>query len=599
MRQDYFRRWLEHKGFNKSSIGTYLSDAKRVESYYRDLDDQYEEDELRSVLAELKYTKANERDGVANPSKIPIDAPSPYHGLQGYKAAVTKFCEFRKAEEPEQLSTRRWDEYLDAAKRQIEDGTLDRAEGYKDDLASALAAVRTALLGGDTNWATLFRSAVRARDNNLIGWRDKAAIAEWVEQDTVTVVEALAEMWSQGGGDSPVDRVKSFDDKLPASVFTTGRSTARLDLVSYLLMAMPEERLPPIKLTVFERTYARLGHPPSDTEDDLALRYGHALSFLDRLVAEAGKRGMVRPGTRLDAQSVVWALHDAKWWTEGEENGQPKSSTERHNQPGALNTIFYGPPGTGKTYRTVERCVTICDGRAPEKREDLRRRYEELMAEGRIEFVTFHQSYGYEEFVEGIRPAEKNGQVVYRVEPGILIRFADKARMALRVEAPVTLSETSSFVTGSSALPHIDGAVRTAKYALGGPYQPTPVPDSIIECIYRTLDGAGEPMTGAEVVASVHGFVRPQSGEVMPESDIAQTLRWLVQKERLHVVSPGVNTQASAGAKVESSAMRGKRSNFVLVIDEINRANVSKVMGELITVLEEDKREGAEERGYR
>ena len=65
---------------------------------------------------------------------------------------------------------------------------------------------------------------------------------------------------------------------------------------------------------------------------------------------------------------------------------------------GSLNTILYGPPDTGKTYRTVSRCVEVCDGCALEGAA-LRERYESLVDEGRVRFVTFHQSYGYEGFV--------------------------------------------------------------------------------------------------------------------------------------------------------------------------------------------------------
>lgn len=131
--------------------------------------------------------------------------------------------------------------------------------------------------------------------------------------------------------------------------------------------------------------------------------------------------------------------------------------------------IFYGPPGTGKTYAVARHCVEICnDGLSgDEDEEDIRIHYLDLVEQGRVEFITFHQSYSYEEFVEGLRPHTGDG-AGFKLIPtdGVLKRMAERAR------------------------------------------------------------GSDEP--------------------------------------------------------------------FVLVIDEINRANISKVMGELITLLEEDKREGAE-----
>ena len=101
----------------------------------------------------------------------------------------------------------------------------------------------------------------------------------------------------------------------------------------------------------------------------------------------------------------------------------------------SLNTILYGPPGTGKTYATASRCIDICDGKLPQGVEELRARHGELMDEGRIEFVTFHQSYGYEEFVEGIRPvasADEGAAMRLRVEPGVVKRVAERARRVPR-----------------------------------------------------------------------------------------------------------------------------------------------------------------------
>lgn len=92
----------------------------------------------------------------------------------------------------------------------------------------------------------------------------------------------------------------------------------------------------------------------------------------------------------------------------------------------SMNTILYGPPGTGKTFKTAKLAVEICGGDGNVPREDLMASYEQLRQDGRISFVTFHQSYGYEDFIEGLRPELKDGQVSYHVRPGIF-REACKA----------------------------------------------------------------------------------------------------------------------------------------------------------------------------
>ncbi|MCB0567497.1 MAG: EVE domain-containing protein, partial [Phaeodactylibacter sp.] len=89
-----------------------------------------------------------------------------------------------------------------------------------------------------------------------------------------------------------------------------------------------------------------------------------------------------------------------------------------------LNLILYGPPGTGKTYLTANYALSIIEGRpleelALESRPELRRRFNEYVRTGRVAFVTFHQSFSYEDFVEGIKPYTLNEQVLYRVENGI------------------------------------------------------------------------------------------------------------------------------------------------------------------------------------
>jgi len=84
-----------------------------------------------------------------------------------------------------------------------------------------------------------------------------------------------------------------------------------------------------------------------------------------------------------------------------------------------LNTILYGPPGTGKTYKVSEKAASICK----KERDD----YAELVDQGRIAFITFHQSYSYEDFVEGIRPVTKDGVVKYEIRQGIFRQMCDRA----------------------------------------------------------------------------------------------------------------------------------------------------------------------------
>jgi 5-methylcytosine-specific restriction endonuclease McrBC GTP-binding regulatory subunit McrB len=102
-----------------------------------------------------------------------------------------------------------------------------------------------------------------------------------------------------------------------------------------------------------------------------------------------------------------------------------------------VNLILYGPPGTGKTYTTIEEGVRLCDGKLPGTgRAAIRARYEELVADGRIEFVTFHQSYSYEDFVLGLRPvagAEGAGFTL-KPMPGVFYRIAKRAQGAVAKE---------------------------------------------------------------------------------------------------------------------------------------------------------------------
>lgn len=104
-----------------------------------------------------------------------------------------------------------------------------------------------------------------------------------------------------------------------------------------------------------------------------------------------------------------------------------------------LNQILYGPPGTGKTFHTVDKALEILDPEFLEtnrsNRIALKNRFDELRALNRIEFVTFHQSFSYEDFVEGLRASsDENGQIQYDIEDGVFKRICQAAQAKTTIE---------------------------------------------------------------------------------------------------------------------------------------------------------------------
>ena len=90
-----------------------------------------------------------------------------------------------------------------------------------------------------------------------------------------------------------------------------------------------------------------------------------------------------------------------------------------------LNTIFYGPPGTGKTYHTIKRAAEIVSEHTIEHYQDALKVFKEHLG-SRIEFITFHQNYSYEDFIQGLRPDTENGnQLTFQKKDGIFKKIAD------------------------------------------------------------------------------------------------------------------------------------------------------------------------------
>jgi 5-methylcytosine-specific restriction protein B len=253
----------------------------------------------------------------------------------------------------------------------------------------------------------------------------------------------------------------------------------------------------------------------------------------------------------------------------------------------SLNTIFYGPPGTGKTYGVFRNAVMRAYGldaeaMAAQYPNDpaVMAAFDKLLikdwkSEGeRIAFVTFHQAFSYEDFVEGVKPkAEPNGTVSYSVEPGIFKRIVSRA-----MDNWLMSRQSIRSATFEDALEQLKDAWER---------------DKDMKFAMRTK--------GYEF--SILGFTetsiqfKKASGGTGHTLSLA-TLRDLYYEQRelkdagLDIYYPGVIDKLRSFSG--GNRTTGSLQNYVLVIDEINRANVSAVLGELITLLEPDKRRGAD-----
>lgn len=310
------------------------------------------------------------------------------------------------------------------------------------------------------------------------------------------------------------------------------------------------------------------------------------------------------------------------------------------------NIILYGPPGTGKTYQTVNYAVAIIEGKSLEEvqienHEEVLKRYRQYRQDGRIEFTTFHQSFGYEDFIEGIRPVfaedaedkeEETGDISYEIADGVFKKFCATA------QPPVVDPNQNPY--GFSASPTI------WKVSLGGTGQ-HPLRDYCMKnsCIRIGWDDYGPNVTdetdykiGGKNVLSA--FVnRMQVGDIVlscysarsidavgvvtgepewhPEFDEykrLRTVKWLIQGQNIGIEefrlekSLTLSTVYRLNTTVETvmevlgkhgfsgaALVKGTKGPYVFIIDEINRGNISKIFGELITLIESSKRLGQSE----
>ena len=237
-----------------------------------------------------------------------------------------------------------------------------------------------------------------------------------------------------------------------------------------------------------------------------------------------------------------------------------------------LNTIFYGPPGTGKTYHSIKRAAEIIENRPITSYKEALEIFHSNL-QNRIEFITFHQNYSYEDFVQGLRPtAENEGQLNFEQKDGIFKLLAEKAHDNLRDSESVYSKLPFDKVFSDFIQPLIDGTTEEIEVKM------KKVSYSITHISKNSI------------------YFRKASGGTAHTMSIS-TLRKMYEQETLGVIkglpiyyAPLLDQLLENGKENVHNIEKVGKQNYVLIIDEINRANISRVFGELITLIEPDKR---------
>lgn len=296
------------------------------------------------------------------------------------------------------------------------------------------------------------------------------------------------------------------------------------------------------------------------------------------------------------------------------------------------NIILQGAPGTGKTYRIPELVVRLCE---PEfdannaTRKELMSVYNRLKEEKRVMFTTFHQSMDYEDWLEGLRPVLENDQVTYKIESGIFKRLCTEAERPLSAKKDVNISDEAIVwkvsLSGTGDNPVRRDCMKNGYIRIGWDGYGENITE---ETDWSIHNGEGKTILNAfintmkvgDVVMSCYSSrtidaIGIVTGEYEWHDNFehykrVRRVKWLVKDINEDIVKLNDDKTMTLGTvyrlnaitldKVKSLLDKYEASKtlidnnkpYVIVIDEFNRGNVSKIFGELITLLEPDKRKG-------
>ncbi|EFO9548522.1 AAA domain-containing protein [Campylobacter jejuni] len=267
------------------------------------------------------------------------------------------------------------------------------------------------------------------------------------------------------------------------------------------------------------------------------------------------------------------------------------------NQNIPLNQILYGPPGTGKTYHTIDKALEIL-GENLENRDEKKAKFDEYVKNGQIVFTTFHQSYGYEEFVEGIKPRidskENSKEVEYEIKDGIFKELCKKALDNYKVSLLTQEEFVKSEDLENKIEIFLDELVDQQKFIekiQSGGFKLEEYNEK-----YRIITDD----TNANLYLNLEIFktLLENKDKIINGRSIKQILN---NKHRRQIDSyyfqlVKLFKEREQDYKVDNNpSEKPELKPYIIIIDEINRGNVSKIFGELITLIEPSKRIGEKE----
>ncbi|EPH6586757.1 AAA family ATPase [Campylobacter jejuni] len=274
------------------------------------------------------------------------------------------------------------------------------------------------------------------------------------------------------------------------------------------------------------------------------------------------------------------------------------------NQNSSLNQILYGPPGTGKTYHTIDKALEIL-GENLENRDDKKAKFDEYVKNGQIVFTTFHQSYGYEEFVEGIKPRidseENSKEIEYEIKDGIFKELCEKALdnyensvlNADELNKKIELKEkVENFLNWLLETNEPIGKTKGGNFF-------------VIEIDNKTIVIYSEGIERFDGIFNLNLSIFMELLKCKDEFNNATEMFKKVfnrdYADRTHTYYFNLVKKFKAYEKQLTAKIENNKNNdnslkpYIIIIDEINRGNVSKIFGELITLIEPSKRIGEKE----